>query len=111
MLLKTTGVIAAATAALTVIGPATATPGGRAASTGVVYVTSQGLYYDTFVTNVTLPMSGKFQLIENGETEFGPGDPGYLGGRWWEDLNGNGVQDASDHYFHCPLFGPGRASP
>jgi hypothetical protein len=58
-----------------------------------------------------VPMRGKFQLLENGETEFGPGDPGYLGGRWWEDTNGNGVQDATDHYFHCPLLGPGRESP
>ena len=30
--------------------------GGRAGSTGVVYVTSQGLYFDTFVTNDPLPM-------------------------------------------------------
>jgi hypothetical protein len=97
--------------ALILIGPATATPGGRPAATGVVYVTSQGLYYDTFVTNDPLPMQGKFQLLENGETEFGPGDPGYLGGRWWEDLNGNGIQDAGDHFFHCPLLGHGRETP
>lgn len=85
--------------------------GGRAATTGVVYVTSQGLYYDTFVARDPLPMDGKFQLIANGETEFGPGDPGYLGGRWWEDLNGNGMQDESDHYFLCPLLPPGRPMP
>jgi hypothetical protein len=85
--------------------------GGRAGSEGVVYVTGQGLYYDTFVAVDPLPMQGPFQLIENGQTEFGPGDPGYLGGRWWEDLNGNGVQDADDHYFLCPLLGPGRESP
>ena len=78
---------------------------------GVVYVTSQGLYYDTFVTNETLPMKGRFQLLENGQTEFGPGDPEYLGGRWWEDLNGNGIQDAGDHFFHCPLLPPGRPTP
>jgi hypothetical protein len=58
-----------------------------------------------------LPMKGKFQLLANGTTEFGPGDRGYLGGRWWEDLNGNGVQDAADHYFLCPLLPPGRESP
>lgn len=75
---------------------------------GVVYVTSQGLYYDTFVVKDPLPMKGKFQLIANGETEFGPGQPGYLGGRWWEDLNDNGLQDADDHYFLCPLLPPGR---
>lgn len=85
--------------------------GGRAGSTGVVYVTGQGLYYDTFVTVDPLPMNGPFQLLENGQTEFGPGDPGYLGGRWWEDLNGNGQQDADDHYFLCPLLGPGRPTP
>jgi hypothetical protein len=85
--------------------------GGRAGSTGVVYVTSQGLYYDTFVPNDPLPRQGPFQLLENGETEFGPGDPGYLGGRWWEDLNGNGMQDEGDHFFHCPLLGPGRPTP
>ena len=85
--------------------------GGRAGSTGVVYVSSQGLYYDTFVTNDPLPMKGKFQLLDNGVTEFGPGDPGYLGGRWWEDLNGNGIQDQGDHFFHCPLLGPGRPTP
>jgi hypothetical protein len=52
---------------------------------------------------------GTFQLIANGETEFGPGQPGYLGGRWWEeDLNDNGLQDPDDHYFLCPLLPPGR---
>jgi hypothetical protein len=84
---------------------------GNDPNLGVVYVTSQGLYYDTFVTNDPLPMEGPFQLIENGETEFGPGDPGYLGGRWWEDTNQNGIMDATDHYFHCPLLGPGRETP
>ena len=78
---------------------------------GVVYVTSQGLYYDTFVTQDPLPFQGRFQKIENGTTEFGPGDPGYLGGRWWEDTNGNNIMDATDHYFLCPLLGPGRTEP
>ena len=84
---------------------------GRPRSGGVVYVTSQGLYYDTFVTADPLPMHGRFQRIENGMTEFGPGDPGYLGGRWWEDLNGNDIQDEDDHFFLCPLLGPGRITP
>jgi len=78
---------------------------------GVVYVTSQNLYYDTFVVKDPLPMEGRFQLLENGQTEFGPGQPGYLGGRWWEDLNENGVQDSADHFFLCPLLPPGRATP
>ena len=78
---------------------------------GVVYVTSQRLYYDTFVVKDPLPMEGRFQLIANGRTEFGPGQPGYLGGRWWEDSNGNGIQDPDDHYFLCPLLPPGRPTP
>ena len=78
---------------------------------GVVFVTSQGLYYDTFVAKDPLPMEGKFQLLANGMTEFGPGDPGYLGGRWWEDTNINGIQDENDHYFLCPLLPPGRPTP
>lgn len=82
-----------------------------AARVGTIYVTSQGLYYDTFVTNDPLPMQGPFQKLENHTTEFGPGDPGYLGGRWWEDTNGNNIMDATDHYFHCPLLGPGRTTP
>ena len=78
---------------------------------GVVFVTSQRLYYDTFVVKDPLPMEGMFQLFTKGQTEFGPGQPGYLGGRWWEDLNGNGIQDPSDHYFLCPLLPPGRPTP
>jgi len=92
-------------------GAETAAAGGRAAATGVVFVISQGLYYDTFVARDPLPMEGRFQLLENGRTQFGPGDPGYLGGRWWEDLNHNGVQDAGDHFFLCPLLPPGRPTP
>ena len=78
---------------------------------GVIYVTSQGLYYDTYTVVDPLPFHGRFQKLENGTTEFGPGDPGYLGGRWWIDMNGNNVMDATDHYFLCPLLGPGRTSP
>ena len=96
-------------AALALAIPAAAGRGNE--TPGVVYVTSQGLYYDTFVVVDPLPFQGRFQLIENGVTEFGPGDPGYLGGRWWEDTNGNGVMDETDHYFLCPLLGPGRETP
>lgn len=95
--------------ALVTVIPASAGRGNG--PTGVVFVTSQGLYYDTFVARDPLPFKGKFQKIENGMTEFGPGDPGYLGGRWWEDTNGNGIMDATDHYFLCPLLGPGRLTP
>jgi hypothetical protein len=81
----------------------------------VVYVTSQGLYYDTIITADPLPPEGPFQdLFLPGanpdwpgggtlSTEFGPGDPGYVGGRWRGPL-----PDNPDHYFSCPLLGPGR---
>lgn len=85
--------------------------GGRAATGGVVFVIGQGLYYDTFVAHDPLPFRGRFQQIANGQTQYGPGDPEYLGGRWWEDTNGNGIQDPTDHYFLCPLLGPGRPTP
>jgi hypothetical protein len=77
---------------------------------GVVYVSSQGLYYDTFVSAQSLPFHGRFQKLDNGVTEFGPGDQGYVGGRWWID-DGNGIMDANDTYLLCPLLGPGRTSP
>lgn len=84
--------------------------GGRGGG-GVVYVTSQGLYFDTFATKDPLPPNGPFQLLAMGpngpETEFGPGDAGYLGGRWMEDFDGDG----EFHYFLCPLLPPGRESP
>jgi hypothetical protein len=98
---------------LTILGVTTSasSQGGRRGATGVIFVTGQGLYYDTFVATDPLPMHGPFQLLENGTTEFGPGDPGYLGGRWWEDLNHNGVQDEGDHFFLCPLLPPGRPTP
>ncbi|MEJ2217782.1 MAG: hypothetical protein P8099_14325 [Gemmatimonadota bacterium] len=85
--------------------------GGRHGALGTVYVRSQGLYYDTFVSAETLPPHGRFQKLENGETDFGPGDPGYLGGRWWVDANGDGVQDSGDVYVLCPLLPPGRPTP
>jgi hypothetical protein len=73
---------------------------------GTIYVTSQGLYYDTFATADPLPPHGPFQLLVNDETEFGPGQPGYRGGRW-KVPDGNGGY----HYFLCPLLPPGREEP
>jgi hypothetical protein len=104
------------------VGVSTTAPGGSQQTAvspsrfgdrtpGVVYVTSQGLYYDTFVVKDPLPMEGPFQLLADGQTEFGPGQPGYLGGRWWVDSNENGMQDAEDHFFLCPLLPPGRPTP
>jgi len=95
-------------AAVSVI-PASAARGHGAL--GMVYVSSQGLWFDTFVTADPLPMHGRFQKLEGGVTEFGPGDPGYLGGRWWIDSNGNDVMDEGDTFLLCPLLGPGYELP
>jgi hypothetical protein len=80
----------------------------------VIYVTSQGLYYDSIVVADPLPMKGRFQQLIPGEhgleTEFGPGMQGHLGGRWWIDVNGDGVMDQGDRFFLCPLLGPGRTT-
>ena len=97
--------------------------GGRPASPVVVYVTSQGLYYDSIV-GPALPQKGPFQQLfppgtnpdlpddfEYLSTEFGPGTPGHKGGRWWVDANGDGAMDDGDSFFSCPLLGPGRSNP
>lgn len=82
----------------------------------VIYVTGQGLYYDSIVISNDLPAKGPFQKLEMGgptglQTEFGPGDQGYVGGRWWVDVNGNDIIDEGDALFSCPLLGPGRDEP
>jgi hypothetical protein len=85
----------------------------------VVFVRSQELYYDSIITADPLPRKGKFQRlfhpdfddVDQLETEYGPGDPGHRGGRWWVDVNQNGEQDDGDHFFSCPLLGPGREDP
>ncbi len=81
----------------------------------VIYVRSQGLYYDSIVTADPLPWKGPFQQLEvtadRLETDHGPGDPEYVGGRWWVDANPNGYMDEYDHYFLCPLLPPGREEP
>ena len=88
--------------------------GGNGRGSGpVIYVTSQDLFYDSIVTADPLPPFGPFQLLEVGGpsglyTEFGPKDPEYVGGRWWMDTDGNGQMDITDHFFSCPLLGPGR---
>lgn len=77
----------------------------------VIYVTSQGMAYDSIVLG-DLPNEGPFQLLQVGGptglmTEFGPGDQGHVGGRWWIDVNEDGEMDDGDKYFLCPLLGPG----
>ena len=87
------------------------TKGRGAEGSPVIYVTSQGLYYDSIVLT-DLPMKGNFQQLVPGEnglsTEFGPGEVGHLGGRWWLDKNADGEMDKDDLFFLCPLLGPGR---
>lgn len=102
LILTVAAVIALSTAYLTVDVMANRGNGAL----GEVYVTSQGLYYDTFVSAQSLPPKGPFQLLVNGETEFGPGDPGYLGGRW-KIPN----MDGTYTYLLCPLLPPGREEP
>jgi hypothetical protein len=77
----------------------------------VIFVISQGLFFDACVVREPLPMHGEFQLLVDNRTNLGPGMPGFLGGRWWEDLNRNGIQDQTDHFFFCPLVLPGRLTP
>jgi hypothetical protein len=92
-------------------GPPQGLPGGERDRV-VVYVTSQDLVFESII-GPDLPMEGPFQELVMGsnglETEFGPGDPGYVGGRWWLDLNPNGVMDEGDRFFSCPLLGHGSA--
>ena len=93
-------------------GPPPFPDGNRARP--VIYVTSQGLYYDS-IRGPDLPARGPFQLLEMGpnglQTEFGKGDRGYVGGRWWLDANSSGEMDEGDAFFSCPLLGPGRDTP
>jgi hypothetical protein len=93
----------------------TAEVGARGNRPGpVIYVVSQELYYDSIVTADPLPPNGPFQELRAGggplggdlNTDFGPGDPGYVGGRWVETF-----MTGEPHYFSCPLLGPGRVAP
>jgi hypothetical protein len=98
------------TAALSAALMLTSFAGSVSASTPrvVVYVASQGLCFTSVVTPNSLPDEGPFQLLTPssicGEgtfmTELGPGDVGYVGGRW-VTLDGT--------RFTCPLIGPGYA--
>ena len=103
--------------ALAVIFIGTSQPSEAGRDEGpVIYVTSQDLYYDSIVLT-DLSARGPFQLLEmegpmsGSQTEFGPGDKDYSGGRWWVDVNDNGEMDDEDNYFMCPIIGPGRNEP
>ena len=77
--------------------------------------TASGECYTTIVLGFTsLPQQGDFQQLIPGAdglyTDAGPGDPGYRGGRWWVDANGDGIQNEGDAFFMCPLLGGGPSS-
>lgn len=101
----------AAMAAAFLMG-ATASAEAAGRGTGpVIYVTGQGLAYDSIVLT-NLPNKGPFQKLEMDgptglQTEFGPGDKDFVGGRWWLDANGDGKMNEGDAFFMCPLLGPG----
>lgn len=108
--------ISIAATMLTVTGTALAKDRDTGRGTGpVIYVTSQGLYYDSVVLGELPAMKGRYQQLVPTmyglETEWGPGDHGHVGGRWWLDANENGEMDYDDMYFMCPLLGPGREAP
>ena len=78
-----------------------------------------GLFYDSIVLVDPLSWNGQdnWQLLETGgpgpqglHTEFGPGDVGYLGGRWYMEGDATEGPSAGDHFFICPLLGPGTPS-
>ncbi len=110
------GVIgAAAVVALGLFGTTTAsaTTPPKPLPRVVVYVESQDLCYESIVTAQNLPNKGPFQTLEPDpdehcsspgiKTELGPGDPGYVGGRWEMTM-----PDGSVARFMCPLLGPGH---
>lgn len=90
-------------------------PGVPRGNGPAVYVTSQNLAYDTIVLGDLPQGGGPFQKLEPGvgptglQTEFGPGDVGYVGGRWWVDANGDHEMNEGDVFFLCPLLGNGYA--
>ncbi len=109
---KTILIISVLALALLMAIPAFARGKGNPHPQPVIYVYGQGLAYDSIVTADPVPMRGRFQKLEVGgptglQTEFGPGDQEFVGGRWWVD-DGNGVMGPEDHFFVCPLLGPGR---
>jgi len=110
------GIVMTLTLAAAAVASLSLTEGADAAGKGrgtgpVVYVTSQDLFYDSIVIADPVPARGPFQELRMGpnglETDYGPGNTHYVGGRWAEDIDGDG----DVHYFVCPLLGPGRTSP
>lgn len=94
--------------------PALARGKGNPHPQPMVYVISQDLTYDSIVVADPLPFNGtsNWQELIPGEggtlaTMYGPGDVGYFGGRWFVDADGDHLPSEGDHFFLCPLLGPG----
>ncbi len=96
-------------------------PHGRPDSDLMIVVTGGTATTDDDVTYSSiplgsLPMKGRFQLLESNSTgsnaplmtEFGPGDHGYVGGRWFLDMDNDRLPSEGDVFFLCPLLGPGH---
>ena len=112
---RTVGAVCVLAVAAAMVVSATEAQAGRG-NGPIIYVVGQGLYYDSIVTAEPLPQEGPFQMLTpvspgRLKTMLGPGDPGYLGGRWWIDMNGDGEMNDGDKFFACPLLGPGRETP
>jgi len=113
--------VAVAVAVLTMAFQTEALAGRGNGPTGVIYVASQNLYYDTIGLTDLPPGKGPFQLlvvqldgqgnIVSAVTEYGPGDPGYRGGRWEAWIYDSQGQLVTTRYFECPLLPPGRREP
>jgi len=93
--------------------PALARGKGNPNPQPVVYVTSQNLAFDSIVV-ADLPFleGARYQELVSGgptglQTQFGPGDVGYVGGRWFMDTDGVSGLSSGDTFFLCPLLGPG----
>lgn len=114
-------VFAIAVTALAVAFPSVTLAGRGNGPTGVIYVESQDLYYDTIGLTDLPPEKGPFQLlivdldaegnIVSAVTEYGPGDPGYVGGRWEAWIFDSEGELVATRYFECPLLPPGREQP
>lgn len=112
--LKTAAAVAAMIgASIAGISAASANGNDSQAKPGTTTVcTASGECYTSIVLGFAqLPNQGDFQQLIPGDdglyTDAGPGDDGYRGGRWWVDVNGDGIQNEGDAFFMCPLLGGG----
>jgi hypothetical protein len=109
-----------AASAVVASAPSQALAGRGNGPVGVIYVTGQDLYFDTIGLK-DLPQRGPFQAlyvvvdddgnIVDARTEYGPGDQGYVGGRWEAFIVDLDMNPVAIRYFECPLLGPGREEP